>query len=181
MQPSLDVGLLMRAANFAAERHADQRRKGRNQEPYVNHLIEVVQHLAQSTRAGDTVLLAAGFLHDTVEDTNTRLDELAKLFGPDVASVVGEVSDDKHLRKDDRKRLQVEQITQKSTRAQFLSIADKTANVASLLRSPPMDWTRQRMREYGDWAEAVVSQIRGQDAYLDQTFSRALLDLRAKL
>lgn len=177
----LDVALVMRAAQFAAARHADQRRKGRDQEPYVNHLIEVTGHLAHSSRADDAVLLAAGFLHDTVEDTPTTSAELVAAFGVDVASVVAEVTDDKDLRKDARKRLQVESIRLKSTRAQFLSLADKTANVSSIVRSPPMDWTRQRMAEYGDWAESVVVQIRGLDTYLDQAFARALADMRLKL
>jgi (p)ppGpp synthase/HD superfamily hydrolase len=181
MAEMLDLGLVMRAAQFAATRHADQRRKGRDQEPYVNHLIEVARHLAHSSRADDAILLAAGFLHDTVEDTNTTHAELVTLFGIDVAVVVAEVTDDKDLRKDARKRLQVERIATKSARAQFLSVADKTANVASIVRSPPMDWTRQRMAEYGDWAESVVSQVRGRDAYLDDAFLRALTDLRRKL
>jgi (p)ppGpp synthase/HD superfamily hydrolase len=167
----LDLGLVMRAAQFAATRHASQRRKGRDQEPYVNHVIEVASHLAHSSRAHDTVLIAAAFLHDTVEDTNTTHAELVALFGTEVAAVVAEVTDDKDLRKDARKRQQVERITTKSVRAQFLSIADKTANVSSIVRSPPMDWTRQRMAEYGDWAENVVS----------QAFARALAELRAKL
>jgi (p)ppGpp synthase/HD superfamily hydrolase len=181
MAGKLDLGLVMRAAQFAATRHADQRRKGRDQEPYVNHVIEVAGHLAHSARADDAVLLAAAFLHDTVEDTDTTHAELVGLFGIDVAAVVAEVTDEKFQRKDDRKRLQVERIAIKSVRAQFLSVADKTANVTSIVRSPPMDWTRQRMTEYGDWAESVVSQVRGLDTYLDAAFLRALQDLRTKL
>jgi (p)ppGpp synthase/HD superfamily hydrolase len=181
MAATLDLGFVMRAAQFAAARHADQRRKGRDQEPYVNHLIEVAGHLAHSARSDDAVLLAAGFLHDTVEDTNTTHAELVSLFGADVANIVAEVTDDKDLRKDARKQAQVNGIRRKSIRAQFLSVADKTANVASILRSPPMDWTRQRMAEYGDWAENVVGQVRGIDAYLDDAFLKALADLRAKL
>ena len=181
MTASLDLAFVMRAALFAAERHANQRRKGRDQEPYVNHLIEVVHHLAQSSAADDRVLLAAGYLHDTVEDTDTSSEELARHFGADVAHVVAEVTDDKSLRKDARKRAQIDGISRKSPRAQLLSIADKTANVASILRSPPMDWSRQRMSEYGDWSEAVVAQIRGRDAYLEAAFAEALVRLRGKL
>ena len=181
MAAALDLGLVMRAAQFAAERHANQRRKGRDQEPYVNHLIEVVHHLALSSGATDGVLLAAGYLHDTVEDTDTSPGELMRLFGDDVARVVAEVTDDKALRKDARKAAQIASIGQKSPRAQLLAIADKTANVASLVRSPPMDWSRQRMAEYGDWADAVVVQVRGRDAYLDGAFAEALARLRDKL
>jgi (p)ppGpp synthase/HD superfamily hydrolase len=175
-----DIGLVLRAADFAARRHAAQRRKGPAQEPYVNHLIEVAHHLAQSSDGHDAVLLAAGFLHDTVEDTDTTAAELITAFGHDVARIVAEVTDDKGLPSHTRKRLQIERIIHKSRSAQLLSIADKTANVGSLVRSAPADWSRTRIAEYGDWAEAVVSQIRGTDSYLDTAFFSALDRLRGR-
>jgi (p)ppGpp synthase/HD superfamily hydrolase len=175
-----DISLVLRAADFAASRHRDQRRKGPEQEPYINHLIEVAHHLSRSSEGHDAVLLAAGFLHDTVEDTATTLGELDGLFGHDVALVVAEVTDDKTLRKDERKRLQIETILKKSRRAQLLSIADKTANVSSLVRAAPHDWTRGRVVEYGLWADQVVARVRGMDAYLDSAFAQALAQLRTR-
>lgn len=173
-----DMTMVLRAAEFAATRHRDQRRKGPEQEPYINHLIEVTFHLSRSGDGHDAILLASGFLHDTVEDTATTLGELDSLFGPEVALVVAEVTDDKSLRKDERKRLQIETIAKKSRRAQLLSIADKTANVGSLVRAAPTDWTRGRIVEYGAWAEQVVVRVRGTDAYLETAFAMALAQLR---
>ena len=49
----------------------------------------------------------AALLHDTVEDTDTRPEELEAAFGPEVRALVAEVSDDKSLPKEERKRLQV--------------------------------------------------------------------------
>jgi (p)ppGpp synthase/HD superfamily hydrolase len=178
--PTTDLVLVLSAADFAAARHRDQRRKGRDSEPYVNHLIEVAHHLSRSASGHDPVLLAAGFLHDTIEDTDTTLGELDALFGPDVAHIVAEVTDDKSLRKDERKRLQVATITTKSRRAQLLAIADKTANLRSLVRDAPTDWTRGRIVEYGAWAQRVVDQIRGHDAYLDGVVRAALDDLQRR-
>lgn len=51
--------------------------------------------------------MQAAVLHDTVEDTNTTLEEIDQLFGQEVRSLVDEVSDDKSLPKEERKRLQV--------------------------------------------------------------------------
>lgn len=48
-----------------------------------------------------------GILHDTVEDTNTTLDEIESKFGPEVRQIVSEVTDDKTLPKMERKRLQI--------------------------------------------------------------------------
>lgn len=168
------LALIVSAADFAATRHRNQRRKGPSSEPYVNHVIEVAHYLAASGAGDDHILVAAGFLHDTVEDTDTTLGEVDALFGPEVALVVAEVTDDKALRKDVRKQLQIDTIARKSRRAQLLSIADKTANLRSLVRDCPVDWTRGRIIEYGVWAERVVGQIRGLDRHLDQVFATAL-------
>jgi (p)ppGpp synthase/HD superfamily hydrolase len=178
--PTFDLAFVMRAADFAAGKHASQRRKGPNQEPYVNHLIEVVHHLSCSSGNHDCVLLAAGFLHDTIEDTDTTGPELIGRFGHEVAAVVAEVTDDKNLRSDVRKRLQIEKITAKSHRAQLLSIADKTANVTSLIHAAPADWSAARIADYGTWAEAVVSQISGIDSYLTDAFQQSLTQLRRR-
>ena len=62
-------------------------------------------------------MVAAGFLHDTLEDTPTEYEELVAVFGTDVAEVVSAVTDDKSLPKAERKRLQVEHAPKKSVRA----------------------------------------------------------------
>src|SRR5258707_14266226 len=103
-----EIERLARAYNFAAARHAGQARKGEAGEAYVNHLTEVAQLVAEATGGGDADLVVAAVLHDTVEDTATTFDELTVAFGPRVASLVGEVTDDKSLEKTERKRLQIE-------------------------------------------------------------------------
>src|SRR6476646_10922188 len=96
------------AARFAAEKHAQQKRKGENGEPYFNHLLEVAELIAASSPNMDVELVMAAFLHDTVEDTGVTLQELEQRFGRDVADLVAEVTDDKSLPKETRKQLQVE-------------------------------------------------------------------------
>jgi (p)ppGpp synthase/HD superfamily hydrolase len=66
-----DILLISRACNFAAQRHTSQKRKGKAQEPYVNHLAEVADLVATATDGQDANLVAAAVLHDTVEDTAT--------------------------------------------------------------------------------------------------------------
>src|SRR5262245_30995425 len=122
------VQRVLAAAQFAAEKHAGQKRKGAAQEPYVNHLIEVAQLIAASSDVLDTNLVIAGLLHDTIEDTNTTAAELEKLFGGDVAALVLEVTDDKSLPKEIRKLLQIKNGAKKSIRAQVITLADKISN-----------------------------------------------------
>ena len=152
-------GTIFRAATFAAEKHVMQRRKGAIAEPYINHLLEVAELLVRTQPGFDLALVIAGLLHDTLEDTETTRDELAQQFGDDVASVVVEVSDDKTLKPDVRRAMQVESAVRKSVRAQNLSTADKVATMRSILVSPPVGWSLQRKRDYFTWAKQVVDQF----------------------
>src|SRR6476661_4663777 len=110
------IVLITRAMEFAAHKHTDIRRKGARSEPYVNHLAEVARLLADATAGEDPALVAAGLLHDTVEDTKTTFEELEQEFGAEVAGLVREVTDDKNLKKEERKRLQIETAGNKSLR-----------------------------------------------------------------
>jgi len=165
--------LVARAMEFAAHKHSSQRRKGLTAEPYVNHLAEVARLLAEACGGRDAELVAAGLLHDTLEDTATRAEELEREFGPAVLGLVREVTDDKSLPRAERKRLQVQMAGGKSSRARMIKIADKTSNLRSLLASPPLGWSRRRRLEYFAWAAQVVERCRGVSPELEAAFDRA--------
>ena len=161
---------VLQAAAFAAERHRDQRRKGKDASPYINHPLALAHLLARDGGERDATLLMAALLHDTVEDTGTTFAEIERLFGADVASIVREVTDDKSLPKAERKRLQVEHAAHISRAAKLVKLADKICNLRDLSTSPPADWTRQRLREYFDWAKAVIDPMRGVHPRLEALF-----------
>ncbi len=165
------------ALDFAARKHTHQRRKGTHQEPYVNHLAEVAHLVAEATQGNDANLVIAALLHDCVEDQGVKAHEIAALFGDDVASLVMAVTDDKNTPKDARKQAQVDHAGQISHRARVLKIADKTANLKSILHSPP-PWPEARKRRYFAWAKAVVANARGVnpaiDAMFDAEYERAV-------
>jgi (p)ppGpp synthase/HD superfamily hydrolase len=163
----------MRALDFAAHKHRDQRRMGAAAEPYINHLAEVALLVAEATRGRDNLAVLGALLHDTMEDTATTRDELEAQFGGDVAALVAEITDDKSLPKEVRKRLQVETAHLKSPRARTIAIADKTSNLLSLIESPPVDWPATRRREYFEWAAAVVRGCRGTNPRLEARFDEA--------
>ena len=167
------VSIILAASAFAAHKHRDQRRKGADASPYINHPIAVANVLANEGGITDDTVLAAALLHDTIEDTDTTVEELRAKFGHDVAAIVVEVSDDKSLPKQDRKRLQIEHAATLSDQAKLVKLADKTCNVRDMSQAPPIDWSPERKQEYFVWAKQVVDQLRGVSPTLERLFDDA--------
>ncbi len=172
---------LLKAISFAAEKHRHQRRKDAEASPYINHPIAVATVLAAEGGVSDEVALIAAALHDTVEDTKTTFVELEKHFGPEVAGLVREVTDDKLLDKKVRKILQVEHAAQSSSLAKQLKIADKICNLRDITVRPPAHWSPEHRSEYLAWAEKVVAGCRDVNAKLDQAFDQAIAEAREVL
>lgn len=131
-----NTGLLLKAIRFSAGKHRNQRRKDSLKSPYINHPIDVAQLLWDVGGVRDVHVLLAAILHDTIEDTRTRPDEIRDNFGDEVLSLVLEVTDDKSLPKPDRKRLQIETAPHKSVGAKLIRLADKCCNVRDIVSTP---------------------------------------------
>jgi (p)ppGpp synthase/HD superfamily hydrolase len=165
--------VVLRAADMAARWHVHQRRKGIAQEPYINHLLEVASLVAEATGGTDPNLVVAALLHDAIEDQGVTSEMLASEFGEQVAKIVMEVSDDKTLPKDERKRRQIEAAPKKSREAKLIKLADKTSNLRTIASSPAADWSVKRRLEYIEWAKSVVAGLRGTSPWLEQQFDEA--------
>src|SRR6201985_441983 len=153
--------LVSEAADLAARRHSGMAREGRGGEPYINHLAEVANLLASATDGADAELVAAGWLHDTIEDTETTREELAQRFSDRVASLVVECTDDMSLAKAERRRRQVADAPHKSPGAKLIKIADKISNIGARVHRDPTKEERDDLIDYADWAEQVVNGCRG--------------------
>jgi (p)ppGpp synthase/HD superfamily hydrolase len=164
---------VLRAADMAARWHVHQRRKGIAQEPYINHLLEVASLVTEATGGTDPNVVIAALLHDAIEDQGVTSDVLASEFGQHVADIVMEVTDDKSLPKEERKRKQVEAAPKKSREAKLIKLADKTSNLRTIASSPAADWSVERRLEYVEWAMAVVTGLRGTSSWLEQQFDEA--------
>jgi guanosine-3',5'-bis(diphosphate) 3'-pyrophosphohydrolase len=170
------TGLILKAFRFSAEKHNDQRRKDSKSSPYINHPIQVAETLWTIGDVRDVTLLVASILHDTIEDTGTQPDEIKVEFGEDVLALVLEVTDDKSLPKQVRKRLQVEGAAHKTRNAKLLKLADKICNVHDIITSPPSNWSLQRRCEYLVWTEEVVAGLRGVNEKLERYYDDLLTD-----
>ena len=124
-------GLARAAYEFAREAHEGQERKG-DGSPYINHPVELARLLHAAGHCDDEIL-AAAFLHDTVEDTDTSLEEIEEAFGAGVREIVGAMTEDKDIepyeRRKDHHRDQVEA---GGERAVLVYAADKVANLRDM-------------------------------------------------
>ncbi len=173
--------MVSEAAELAARRHTGMARKGRGNEPYINHLAEVANLLALVTDGADAELVAAGWLHDTIEDAGTTREELAQKFSERVAALVVEVTDDVNLSQTERRQKQIEDAPRKSPDAKLIKIADKVSNIRARIAPQPSEAQRIDLAAYVIWAEKVVAGCRGVNPRLDATFDEAVKAAKSAL
>lgn len=176
-----ELTILLKAANFSAQKHSHQRRKDEEQSPYINHPIQVAEVIARIGGVTDIDVLVAAILHDTLEDTSTTHAELEQEFGKKVADIVAEVSDNKDLPKEVRKQLQIEHAPHLTFGARLVKLGDKICNIADICTHPPANWPLQRRQDYLTWAERVVDGLRGANPALEAEFDARLFCGRQEL
>lgn len=124
-------GLAREAYEFAREAHEGQERKG-DGSPYINHPTALAE-LLHAAGHDDEELLAATFLHDVVEDTDTTLDEIEEAFGTGVHDLVEAMTEDKDVEPyERRKEHHRDQVEAGGERAVLIYAADKVANLRDL-------------------------------------------------
>ncbi len=142
---------LVRAAKFAAAAHAKQTRKWTGV-PYFTH-VEAVARRVAALPGSDTTMVAAAYLHDTLEDTATTYAELVTEFGPEVANLVLELTDVftpeayPHLNRKARKALECARLATVSTRAKSIKLADVADNAADIATTAPAGFARVWLAE----------------------------------
>ena len=164
---------LLKATSFAAVKHSKQVRKNTMKSPYIEHPIRVAELVATLGNSAARIdMLQAALLHDTVEDTDTTFSELESIFGPRVKNLVHELTDDKSLPKEVRKKMQIDNASKKSREAKIISLCDKIANLEDLLLRPngqgiPEGWSVERVQNYCAWALKVSQGLKGENQALD--------------
>lgn len=157
---------LNQAIIFATERHAGQVRKG-TEIPYIVHPLETM--LILSNMHADINVQIAGLLHDLVEDTDTTVEEIAKLFGDDVAALVNHHSEDKSKSWAERKTTAIYALKQADERIKMLVLADKLSNLRSIARD---------YRELGDTVWERFNAPKEKQAWYYNGILDALSDLQ---
>ncbi|WP_026565407.1 HD domain-containing protein [Bacillus sp. UNC41MFS5] len=124
------MNIVQKAINFAAVAHRNQMRKATDI-PYISHPFAVGM-LLQKEKCSDSVI-AAGILHDTLEDTDTNYETLVENFGEYIANLVRAASEpDKTLPWQERKQHTIDILKELSIEEIQVITADKLHNLQSI-------------------------------------------------
>lgn len=122
-----------KAKEFATMAHNGQVRKAEPEKPYIVHPVAVAEIL--ESYGYDDNVVAAGYLHDVVEDTIYTIDDIINQFGDDIANLVYSASEpDKTLSWEERKEHTINEIKNKQLRNKLVVCADKINNIEDLIR-----------------------------------------------
>jgi guanosine-3',5'-bis(diphosphate) 3'-pyrophosphohydrolase len=146
---SKDFALVQNAIAFAARAHRHQVRKD-GQTPYVSHCVRVMMTVSQVFGIHDPKVLAAAMLHDTLEDTTTDFDDLANLFGQEVAGWVAALTKDMRLPEADRERAYVTALIASPWTVMVCKLADIFDNLCDTATLAPATRARtiERSHQY---------------------------------
>ena len=127
------MSIVSDSKNFAKKKHKHQFRDDKKT-PYWKHLENVVKNL-EKLGINDSTTLCAGWLHDTIEDTDTDFDDIEKEFDKKTAQIVATVTKDTRMRKKEREIAYCKQLKKGTWQAQIVKFADILANLDDLKNS----------------------------------------------
>lgn len=158
--PEFDRGLIERAWKLAESAHSGQARE--SGEPFIIHPLAVAEILTELEQDLETV--AAGLLHDVVEDTEVTLEEIEKEFGPQIAQLVDGVTKLKRLRFQSKAQQQAENLRKmfmamaRDFRVIIIKFADRLHNMRTLghlVGNRQKDMARETMEIYAPLAHRL--------------------------
>jgi len=138
-RPTDDIALIRKAWEFSAQHHRGQMRA--SGEPYIIHPLEVAEVLAEMKM--DSTSIAAGLLHDSVEDTPATNEEIAARFGDQVAHIVEGVTNIDKIEFANREDRQAENVRKmllamvSDVRVVLIKLADRLHNMRTLEHLKP--------------------------------------------
>ena len=139
---NIDIPFIRKAYEFSDRAHEGQKRS--SGEPFIEHCLEVAIILAELHM--DSTTLAAGLIHDVVEDTTYSLEDVRREFGDEVADLVDGVTKLSAVHFNSREEQQVEYFRKmllsmaKDVRVILIKLADRLHNMRTLEHLPPEKW-----------------------------------------
>jgi len=160
-----DQEIYLKALHFAADAHRGQKVPGKEL-PYIIHPVSVCMEImaaitVEGMRNPDLAVQCA-LLHDTVEDTDTTLNDINSLFGREVAAGVGALTKNRELPKEERMADSLERINEMPAEIAAVKLADRITN----LQPPPPNWGNEKISLYRDEAIQILVQLGESNPFL---------------
>ncbi|MCI9162386.1 MAG: bifunctional (p)ppGpp synthetase/guanosine-3',5'-bis(diphosphate) 3'-pyrophosphohydrolase [Lachnospiraceae bacterium] len=161
--------MIQEAARFATKAHEGMLRKG-GKMPYIYHPLEVALLVSRMTK--DEEVIAAGYLHDVLEDTAVTEEELEQAFGRRVLELVKAETEDKSLTWEERKAHTIRHLEEAPYEVKLLTLADKLSNIRATARDYLFMgdelWNRfnEKRRESHKWyAKGILDGLQDLEQY----------------
>lgn len=152
------------ALRFAAAKHHAQKVPGTDL-PYVVHVVSVAAEVIAALAPGmdGDLAVTCALLHDTIEDTGTRYEEIVEAFGVTVADGVRALSKDERVAKAERMADSLRRIREQPHEIWMVKLADRITNLAP----PPAHWTPEKCSAYREEAIAIADALGAANPLLD--------------
>ena len=159
---------------FAGNAHIGQKIPGTDVS-YIVHIsnvcMEVIAALTKDASGVDeNVCMQGALLHDTIEDTAVTFEELAKIFGEDVAKVVQALTKNEALPKSERMLDSLNRIIVAGKEAAIIKIADRIVN----LQPPPQHWPKEKIIAYRKEAQLILEKLGSFHQYLSERLAKKI-------
>lgn len=167
--------LYQNAIKFAAIKHAQKNQVVPGTKlPYLLHLSNVAMEILiadRETKSWDVDLaVQLALLHDTLEDTDTELDELETIFGARVAEGVAALTKNASLPKEDQMMDSLTRIKKLDKEVWSVKLADRITN----LQPPPHFWKPEKIIRYRNEAILILSELKGANDYLEKRLAEKI-------
>jgi (p)ppGpp synthase/HD superfamily hydrolase len=165
-----------KAVRFAAAKHKDQKENG-TEFPYLVHLSNVAAEVffAYAEEPDFDLLLATiiAYLHDTLEDTETTVEELTAEFGEEVAAAVKALTKSKDIEdKEQRLKDSLARIRISRKEVGIVKLADRITN----LDAPNLPWADDKRKRYMEGSNLILAQLGHSHEYLAARLKLKILD-----
>jgi (p)ppGpp synthase/HD superfamily hydrolase len=165
--------LYLKALRFAAEAHKDQKFMGTDL-PYIIHLagaaMEVMGAISIENIENPDLAVQCALLHDTLEDTDIRFNDIEKIFGADVAQGVLALTKNRELKEELRMQDSIERIKLQPKEIWIVKLADRITNMAS----QPSHWTRDKIINYKSEADYILKSLGSASPFLEERLKKRI-------
>ncbi len=159
-----DFQKILAALDFAAINHASQRLPQADWVPYIVHPLRVALLLWEEAGFRKADILAAAFLHDTLEDTRATAEEIEAVFGGEILGLVKQLTG-------------VIAAEKMSREAKAIKLADRTQNLRDLLDHPPKIWECDEVSLFIEKSQKLLRALEGVNLKLERAYLAALENL----